>query len=256
MLTRLISYNVNGLRSAINKGFVAWLTHADPEIICLQEIKASPEQVDTSLFDRLGYYHYWFPAEKKGYSGVALFTKIKPAAIIFGMNHALYDTEGRVIRSDFGEVTHLAVYFPSGTTGAIRQSFKMQFLSDFMIFVKNLLKTRPNIIISGDLNIAHKPEDINFPEKHHKMSGFLPEERNWMDEFLTEGFVDTFRIFNQEPRQYSWWTFRAGARSRNLGWRIDYNLISLSMLNRVRAAQIHADVCHSDHCPVSVDFDL
>lgn len=256
MLIKLVSYNVNGLRSALSKGLMDWIDNFQPDIICLQEIKATKDQIDSSLLSNRGYHHYWFPAEKKGYSGVALFSKIKPSNVVYGMNNPLYDFEGRLIRSDFEDVTHLAVYFPSGTSGEMRQKFKMKFLEDFSDYIDELLKVRPNLIISGDLNIAHKEVDINFPEKHHNMSGFLPEERAWVDKFLAKGFVDTFRIFNQSAEQYSWWTYRAQARLRNIGWRIDYNLVSQTMVSRIHSANIHPDILHSDHCPVSIDFDL
>ena len=227
-----------------------------PDIICLQEIKASPEQIDLSFVEKAGYHHYWYPAEKKGYSGTALFTKIKPDSIKYGLGNKDYDSEGRAIRADFGNITHVTAYFPSGTTGEIRQSFKMKFLEFFSAYIRDLLKERPNLIISGDFNIAHKDIDINFPAKHQTMSGFLPEERAWIDRTLNMGFVDSFRVFNNQPRQYSWWTYRAQARAKNLGWRIDYHLISESLTGKLKSAGILSDAIHSDHCPVSVEIDF
>lgn len=256
MNLKLFSYNVNGLRAAINKGFIEWVKTEKPDIIGLQEIKATPEQVDTSFLTELGYYHYWFPAEKKGYSGVAVFTKIKPDFVQLGMGLPDYDSEGRLIRADYGDITHLTVYFPSGTSGEVRQAFKMKFLDDFEGYVEELRKTRPNLIISGDVNIAHKEIDINFPKKHLQSSGFLPEEREWVDRFLAKGFTDSFRVFNALPNQYSWWTFRAQARAKNLGWRIDYHFVSNTLLGRLKNGQIHAGVVQSDHCPVSVEVEL
>lgn len=252
MEVSIFSYNVNGLRAAMRRGFVDWLTLASPDILCLQEIKVLPDELDVSVFEKLGYHHFWYPANKRGYSGVAVFSKPRPDFIKLGMDIPEYDFEGRLIRTDYGDVTLLTVYFPSGTSGDLRQSFKMKFLADFSNYVTNLSKERPNIIISGDVNIAHKECDINFPKKHVKMSGFLPEERAWMDQFLNLGFTDTFRVFNTHPGQYSWWTYRANAREKNLGWRMDYFLISNTLVSRLKSAKIHPEAIHSDHCPVSI----
>jgi exodeoxyribonuclease-3 len=250
------SFNVNGLRAAIRHGFTDWLRETRPDILCLQEIKVSPDQIDGHFLTEMGYHQSWFPAVKKGYSGVAVFSKVKPDFVSLGMNYPEYDFEGRLIRSDFGAITHLAVYFPSGTSGDIRQTFKMKFLADFDRYVSELRKMRPNLIISGDVNIAHREIDINFPKKHTKMSGFLPEEREWIDQFLAKGFTDSFRVFNQAPEQYSWWTYRANAREKNLGWRIDYHFISDTLLPTLKIASIHAGVNQSDHCPVSIILDI
>jgi len=256
MSVSIFSYNVNGLRAAINKGFDKWLIQADPDIICLQEIKTTPGQIDLSFIEKAGYHHYWYPAEKKGYSGTALFTKIKPDYIEYGFGYQDYDNEGRTIRADFGNITHITAYFPSGTSGEIRQSFKMKFLESFAIYIRDLNKERPNLIISGDINIAHKDIDINFPAKHQTMSGFLPEERAWIDKMLDMGFIDSFRVFNKQPQQYSWWTYRAQARAKNLGWRIDYNFVSNSLIGKLKSANILANVIHSDHCPVTLEIDF
>jgi exodeoxyribonuclease III len=256
MLYRIFSYNVNGFRAAVNKGFLSWLKSEMPDILSLQELKATVDQVDLSLIEQLGYNYYWFPAQKKGYSGVALFSKIKPDYIELGMKISEYDNEGRLIRADFGNLTHLSVYFPSGTTGDIRQKFKMNFLEDFYDYVLDLKKTRPYIIISGDINIAHKEIDINHPKRHLTSSGFLPEERQWMDTFLNSGFVDTFRCINNLPNIYSWWSYRANSRQKNLGWRIDYHFASTNLSDHVKTAKIHTDIVHSDHCPVSVEIEI
>ncbi|MFW5656612.1 MAG: exodeoxyribonuclease III, partial [Bacteroidota bacterium] len=189
-----------------------------------------------------------------GYSGVALITKLKPERMVIGMQNHKYDAEGRVLRADFGDITMLGCYFPSGTTGDIRQTFKMEFLADFQAYVDELKKDRPNLIISGDLNIAHTEIDINHPKRHHKTSGFLPEERQWLTEFLKSGFIDSFRFIDDRAEQYSWWTYRANARAKNLGWRIDYNLVSESMQERICGASILQDIIHSDHCPVKVEI--
>jgi len=253
-LMKIISYNVNGLRSAISKGFVEWLGQENPDIICLQETKAQPDQIDTSLFEALGYSCYFHSAEKKGYSGVAIFTKIQPDQIVIGMGNPEFDSEGRVLRADFGDISLLSTYFPSGSYGDERQDFKMKFLFAYQAFLKELKKSRPNLIVSGDYNICHKPIDINHPERHTKMSGFLPEEREWMDAFVKDGFIDSFRKFNSSANQYSWWSYRAGSRSKNLGWRIDYHMIGSSLETRLKAASILQNVVHSDHCPVVVEI--
>ena len=256
MLKTIYSYNVNGLRAAMNKGFDIWLKDVQPDIICLQEIKVKPEQMDTSVFDIIGYRHYWYPAQKPGYSGVALFCKDKPDKVVYGMGIDKYDNEGRLIRADFGDITVISVYFPSGTSGDDRQAFKMGFLDDFLQWIENLRTERPNLIISGDYNIAHTDIDINFPKKHQKTSGFLPEERAWVDKFLGHGYVDTFRLFHSQPNVYSWWSYRQGARAKDLGWRIDYNAATSVLASRIKDASIVQDAIHSDHCPVMVAVDF
>ena len=256
MKRKIISYNVNGLRAALNKGFIDWLKIEDPDIICIQETKLQQGQVDTSIFETLGYSTYWHYAEKKGYSGVALFTKQKPDKITYGIGIQPYDNEGRTIIADFGDISVISVYHPSGTSGEIRQNFKMYWLNDFLKYTEKLRQTRPNLIVSGDFNICHNPIDINFPKKHETSSGFLPEERAWMDSFVNSGFVDTFREFNHEPNQYSWWSYRAGSRGKNLGWRIDYNMITEPLRKSLINATILQNVFHSDHCPVVVELDF
>ncbi|MDR3094087.1 MAG: exodeoxyribonuclease III [Bacteroidales bacterium] len=253
MLKKIFSYNVNGLRAAMNKGFDRWLAETQPDVLCIQETKAQPEQLDLSVFDRMGYRHYWFSAEKKGYSGVALIVKDKPDRVIYGMGIDKYDAEGRMIRADYGDLSIISTYVPSGTSGDERQAFKMVFLNDFLLYLNNLRKERPNLIIAGDYNIAHTEADINFPKKHEKMSGFLPEERTWFDGLLAQGYVDTFRLFHSEPNQYSWWSYRSNARAKDLGWRIDYHIATASLQNRIKNAYILQDAKHSDHCPVAVE---
>jgi exodeoxyribonuclease III len=252
---RIISYNVNGLRSAMSKGLLTWIQQTDPDVLCLQEIKATPEQVGVLEFEELGYHHYWYPAQKKGYSGVAILTKIKPEKVTYGCGIKEYDDEGRVLRTDFKNVSVMSVYHPSGSSGDERQAFKMKWLSDFNIYVTELRRTVPNLILSGDFNICHQPIDIHNPVSNAKSSGFLPEERAWMEQFINSGFIDTFRHFNKDPHHYSWWSYRANARSKNLGWRIDYNLSSQGLESKLKRAVILPEAKHSDHCPVLLELN-
>ncbi len=251
---KIISYNVNGIRAAMKKDFVAWLEAEAPDVLCLQELKALPEQFDQTPFHELGYECHFMPAEKKGYSGVAIFTKIKPNHIELGCGNALYDFEGRVIRADFDDVSVMSVYMPSGTSGDIRQDFKYAWLDFFYEYVTELRNTHPNLVISGDYNIAHTPIDIHNPVSNKKSSGFLPEERDWLTKYIDSGFVDTFRFFNPDPHHYSWWSYRANSRVKNLGWRIDYHMCTQSLSDRLVNASILADAVHSDHCPIVLEI--
>ncbi len=250
----IISYNVNGIRAAIKKGFINWLQTENPDVVCIQETKAHKNQIDTNIFDYLGYNNYWFSAQKKGYSSVAILSKIKPNNIIYGLDNNKFDIEGRFLRLDFDNFTIISSYFPSGTTGTIRQDYKMEYLYEIQNYV-NKIKHK-NIILSGDYNICHKPIDINHPERHKNTSGFLPEEREWMTNFLKSGFIDTFRYFNNQPEKYSWWSYRQNAREKNLGWRIDYHMVSKNLENKLISADILNNVYHSDHCPVKLEINI
>lgn len=238
----------------MSKGFVEWLKATNADIVCLQEIKASPDQFDLTVFEALGYHSYWYPAVKKGYSGVAILTKNKPDEVVFGCGMDVYDSEGRILRADYGDISVISAYFPSGSSGEDRQDFKMKFLSDFNKYVTKLRKTRQKLIISGDYNICHKPIDIHNPVSNKNSSGFLPEERAWVDEFIADGFTDSFRVFNVEPHQYTWWSFRANARAKNLGWRIDYHMTTKNLDQNLIKSRILPEAKHSDHCPVLLEL--
>lgn len=250
----IISYNVNGIRAAIKKGFLDWLQHANPDVLCLQETKAQPDQLDLSVFEAAGYpYHYWFSAQKKGYSGVAIFSKQKPNNISYGSGIEHMDFEGRILRVDFDEVSIMSLYLPSGTNLA-RLDYKFQFMDEFQEYVNQLKTEYPNLIICGDYNICHKAIDIHDPVRNKNVSGFLPEEREWLDNFMQSGFIDSFRYLNPEPHQYSWWSYRANARNNNKGWRIDYALVSTPLEKNISRSFILPEAKHSDHCPVGLEL--
>lgn len=251
---KIVSYNVNGIRAAMNKGFVGWLKAVNPEVIGLQEVKADENQIDQSIFKDLGYEIYWYPAQKKGYSGVAILSKVTPKSVTHGMGLNKYDDEGRLLELEFDNFSFLSAYFPSGTTGDIRQSFKYEFLDDIYGYMQDLKKTKPNLILSGDYNICHKAIDIHNPISNKNSSGFLPEERAWMDKFTESGFTDTFRHFNSDPHHYTWWSYRANARVKNLGWRIDYHMATTEMNDRLKSSVILPEAKHSDHCPILLEI--
>lgn len=252
---KIISYNVNGIRAAMNKGFIDWLVSENPDIIGLQEVKANLSQINPAIFEDLGYEIYWYPAVKKGYSGVAILTKIKPKSIKYGMGFSKYDDEGRMLQANFEDFSFISAYFPSGTTGDVRQGFKYEFLDDISGYMQNLRKENPKLILSGDYNICHKAIDIHNPVSNKKSSGFLPEERAWMDKFTESGFIDSFRYFNPDPHHYTWWSYRAGSRSKNLGWRIDYHMVTNELQDKLKSSVILPDAIHSDHCPIVLELN-
>lgn len=254
---KIITYNVNGIRAALKKGWLDWLKTAAPDVICIQEIKATPDQVPELVYlEQMGYEHYWYPAQKKGYSGTAIFTRRSPKQVVYGCGHEDYDFEGRMIRLDFEELSVMSVYFPSGTTGDIRQTFKYRFLDDFQVYSDKLIQEQPKLVVCGDFNICHRAIDIHNPKTNANTSGFLPQEREWMEQYLQSGFIDSFRHLNPEPHQYTWWSYRAGSRGKNLGWRIDYNMVSKALENQIVRSSIMAEAVHSDHCPTVVELAL
>ena len=253
---QIISYNVNGIRAAIKKGLIEWLEAAAVDVLCVQETKASPADIDISIFTSLGYHVAWYPAQKKGYSGVAIFSKKKPDQIVYGNGFEMSDAEGRVVRIDIGDLTIVNAYFPSGTSGEERQAYKYQWLNEFYTYIQDLKKERPSIIVAGDYNIAHKEVDIHDPKGNKKSSGFLPEERAWMDQFTKNGWVDSFRQIHPEATgAYSWWSQRfPSVRLNNKGWRIDYLCTTETLAKKIKNAAILPDVKHSDHCPILVEL--
>lgn len=250
----IISYNVNGIRAAIKKGFMEWLVAANPDVICLQEIKAQKDQLDLNLFKQAGYhYNYWFSAQKKGYSGVAVLCKTKPLNVVYGTGIESMDYEGRNIRVDFPKASIMSLYLPSGTN-IQRLEHKLEYMDLFQSYIDELKQDIPNLIVCGDYNICHEAKDIHDPVRNKNVSGFLPIERDWMSNFLASGFTDAFRVFNPEPHHYSWWSYRANARANNKGWRLDYTLVANPLKQNIKRAVILKDAVHSDHCPVLVEL--
>jgi exodeoxyribonuclease-3 len=252
---KIISYNVNGIRAALKKGFLDWLSAANPDVICIQETKAHKEQLDLSLFENAGYkYHYWFSAQKKGYSSVAILSKEKPNHIAYGTGIESMDFEGRNLRVDFDDISIMSLYLPSGTN-IERLNFKFNYMDEFQEYITNLKQELPNLVICGDYNICHEEIDIHNP-KMKGVSGFLPEERAWMSDFMNSGFIDSFRFKNPERQEFSWWSYRANSRANNKGWRLDYAMVSASLKNKISRAYILPEAKHSDHCPIVVEFNL
>ena len=254
-LIKILSYNINGIRAALRKNLLEWLKDYNPDIVCFQEIKANEDQFDKSKFTDLGYHSYWFSAQKKGYSGVGIITKMKPLNVEYGTGIDYMDFEGRNLRIDFKNFSVMSLYLPSGTN-INRLAFKFQYMDDFKTYINNLSSKVPNLIIGGDFNICHKAIDIHDPIRNAKVSGFLPKERDWIDNFINDGFVDSFRIFNNKPHKYSWWSYRANSRNNNKGWRIDYLLAAEKLKKNILQSYILDDVVHSDHCPIGLNLKI
>ena len=252
---KIISYNVNGIRAAINKGIIDWLKSANPDVVCLQEIKAMKEQLDLDLFSEAGYkYTYWFSAQKKGYSGVAILSKTEPNHVEYGTGIASMDFEGRNIRADFNGFSVMSLYLPSGTNDA-RLDHKFEYMDMLQEYINTLKKEVPNLIVCGDYNICHEEIDIHNPKGLSKVSGFLPVERKWIGDFINSGFIDSFRYLNKEPHNYTWWSYRANARANNKGWRLDYAMVAEPLQENIKRAVILSDAVHSDHCPILVEIE-
>ena len=255
-MIKILSYNVNGIRAALRKDLINWIKDANPDVVCFQEIKANEDQFDTSLFEEMGYYNYWFSAQKKGYSGVGIISKFKPENVQIGTGIDFMDFEGRNLRLDFKKFSVMSLYLPSGTN-INRLQFKFKYMYEFEKYIQSLKSEIPNLIIGGDYNICHQSIDIHDSSpRMEKVSGFLPEERAWIDKFIASGFVDSFRIHNKLPHKYSWWSYRANSRNNNKGWRIDYLLVSKSLKQNIIESYILDDVVHSDHCPIGINIKI
>ena len=253
---KVISYNVNGIRAALKKGFIDWLMAANPDVLCIQETKAQKDQLDLDLFIEAGYKHnYWFSAQKKGYSGVAILSKKEPKNVTYGTQIESMDFEGRNLRLDFDNFSVMSLYLPSGTNDA-RLGFKLNYMAEFQDYINDLKKEIPNLLICGDYNICHEAIDIHNPKQNKNTSGFLPVEREWIGNFIESGFIDTFRHLNKEPDNYTWWSYRANSRNNNKGWRIDYCMASTPLEARIKRAFILPEAKHSDHCPHGVELNL
>ena len=251
---RIFSWNVNGLRAVVKKGFFDWLESEAPDVVCLQEIKARTEDLDENILNPKGYHAFWNPAERKGYSGVAIFTKKKPVAVHLGLGIERFDCEGRILRIEFKDFDLFSVYFPNGTSGEERLQYKMEFYDAFLDHCEELRGQGRELVITGDVNTAHKPIDLKNPKANQKNSGFLPEERAWVDNFIEHGYVDSFRAFNEDPDQYTWWSYRFNVRAKNVGWRIDYFFVTEGLMKKVKDSFITPEVMGSDHCPIGLDI--
>ena len=249
---KILSWNVNGIRAVRGKGFLEWLQKESPDILCLQETKAMPDQLDDDLLEPRGYQVYWNYPERKGYGGVATFTREIPVHIDYDFSAPEFNTEGRVLITEYPEFTIFNVYFPNGKKDDARLKYKLDFYDAFLDFTEQLRHKGKKLIICGDYNTAHNEIDLARPRENTKVSGFLPIERAWMDRLVSLGYIDTFRHFSQEPEHYTWWDLKSGARARNVGWRLDYFFITENLLDSLSSAFIMSDVMGSDHCPVGI----
>jgi len=253
---RVLSWNVNGLRAVHRKGFLDWFAQASPDILCLQETKLDQVQVPTDLSHLEGYHSHFASGDRKGYSGVALYTRIKPRQVTTGFGVDTFDKEGRVLIADYGQFVLFNIYFPNGRSSEERLAYKMKFYDAFLEFVDKVRDAGRAVVVCGDVNTAHQEIDLARPKANEGTSGFLPEERAWVDKFLSHGYIDTFRMFNNQPGQYTYWDQMSRARERNVGWRIDYFFVNQGFAGQVKAAYILPDVMGSDHCPIGIDLDL
>lgn len=253
---KIISWNVNGLRAVYKKGFLDWMKKEKPHILCLQETKAAFDQLPPGLKDVPRYINFFSSAERKGYSGVATYTKVDPKDVAYGIGMKKFDTEGRVLINEFEEFALYNIYFPNGKASPERLKYKLSFYKAFSRHIKKRIKAGDKIIVCGDVNTAHREIDLARPKQNEKVSGFLPEERAWIDSFLKLGFHDSFRFFNQKSNQYTWWDYKSGARKRNVGWRIDYFYVSDNLKDNLTRAFIRSKVYGSDHCPIGIELAL
>jgi exodeoxyribonuclease-3 len=253
---KILCWNVNGIRAIEKKGFFEWLKKESPDIACLQETKAHPEQLGEHFIKPDGYHSYWSAAEKKGYSGVAIYTKIKPKSVVEGLGIKEFDMEGRTLMADYGDFILFNIYYPNGGAGNKRVPFKMKFYDAFFSKAEKLRKQGKKIIITGDINTAHTEIDLARPKENAKNTGFLPEERAWVSKFINSGYIDTFRHFTKDGGHYTWWDYYTGARARDVGWRIDYFFITENLLPKLEKAFILKDVMGSDHCPISIELKI
>ncbi len=248
----IVSWNVNGIRAIEKKGFLDWLQKESPDICCIQETKAHPEQLSQKILQPKGYTTYWSSAEKKGYSGVAIYSKEKPKLVKNGFGIEKFDNEGRTLFAEFENFILFNVYFPNGGAGSKRLDYKMNFYGDFLKMLIKLEKKQKRIIICGDVNTAHQEIDLARPKQNEKNTGFLQKERAWITKLLKNGFIDTFRVFEDKPGHYSWWDYKTRARETNVGWRIAYFFITANLLSNLKKASIYSDVLGSDHCPIGI----
>ena len=253
---RLLSWNVNGIRAGLKKGFLEWMAEANPDVLCIQETKAQPDQLPPALKEVDGYHAYFASAERKGYSGVAIYTKREPQSVTVGFGVDEFDSEGRTLVADYGDFLLYAVYFPNGRSSEVRLDYKMRFYDAFLEHIDAQTAAGRSVIVCGDVNTAHKAIDLARPKENEKVSGFLAMEREWVDKLLEHGHLDTFRLFNDEPGNYTYWDMVTRARDRNVGWRIDYFYASESLSDRIKGAFILPEVMGSDHCPIGIDVEV
>jgi exodeoxyribonuclease-3 len=253
---KIVSWNVNGVRAAVRNGLLKWQEEYQPDVLCIQEIKAKPEQLEDSILNLKGYYSYWNPAQRKGYSGTATFTKIKPLEVKFNPLPTNCRDEGRIIETKFDDFILFNIYFPNGQKDEERLKFKLDFYDSFFEYADKLLKQGEKLVVCGDYNTAHKEIDLKNPKSNEKRSGFLPIEREYLDRMLEMGFVDTFRYLHKDEVKYTWWSYRFKAREKDVGWRIDYFMVSENLMDKVKDSKILNDVYGSDHCPIELILDI